>query len=79
MNKRIENIVNNYLKKKSIVYERSLGAEEVTLFMLRAPEEKQDAFMRLLSEKKMEEAMKMVEEFLGIEEGELWKAMHSKG
>lgn len=79
MNKRIEKIVNNYLKKKSIVYERSLGAEEVTLFMLRAPEEDKDKFMDLLSEQKMEEAMKMVEKFLEIPEGELWEAMHTKG
>jgi len=36
----IQNVINKYLKKTAIVQPKALGAEEVTLFMLRAPESK---------------------------------------
>ena len=77
MNK-IDNVIRDYLEKKGIVYERALGAEEIALFMLRAPENDQDQFMKLLGKHKVEEAMNLVEDFLGIEKGDLWDAMHSK-
>lgn len=78
MNKRIEKIINTYLEKEAIIYERALGAEEIALFMLRAPENDQEKFMKFLGEKRVEEAMGLVEDFLGIGKGDLWDAMHKK-
>jgi len=78
MNERIKKIIIAHLKKRSIVYERALGAEEIVLFMLKAPKNKQDQFINLLGDEKVEDAMNLVEDFLGIEEGDLWDAMHSK-
>jgi len=60
----IKKIIKAYLEKKGIIYERTLGAEEITLFMMRAPEKEQEKFMNLLNEQKVEEAMKIVENFL---------------
>jgi len=73
----IQNVINKYLKKTAIVQPKALGAEEVTLFMLRAPESKQDLFMNLLSEEKVKEAINLVEDFLQIQSNTLWEAMHT--
>lgn len=73
----IDHILLSYTKKKGIVQPKALGAEEVTLFMLRAPETQQDIFMNLLADERVEEAIGMVENFLQIDSGALWNAMHT--
>ena len=78
MNERIDKIIKAYLKKKGLVYPGAFGAEEVTLFLLRAPDPKKDEFINLLGKENVEGAINIVEDFLGIGEGDLWAAMHKR-
>lgn len=75
MNRSAQKILKTYLEKKSLLYERALGAEELWQFMSKASEEVQNLVFKLLNEGNVEEAIKIVEKTLGLEEGQLWQYM----
>jgi len=81
MKNSIDRIVKTYRAKKALVYEGCLGAEELFQFYKDAPEETKNEFDTLLqseNEKDREQAISILEKFLGIVEGELYKCMLKK-
>ena len=73
MNSKIKNVITKHLEKNAILYEHSLGAEEMWHFMAKAPLELQNLVFKMLNQGNVEEAIKIVEKTLGMEEGTLWK------
>jgi hypothetical protein len=78
MKNSIDLIAQVYITKKALVYEGCLGVEELFKFYRDAPEETKDEFDELLNseeEKDRKRAIGILEKFLGILEGELYKCM----
>ena len=72
---KIKKILKAYQQKENMVYPKALGAEEIALFILRAPQSDQAEFMELLSKNKIQKAINLIENFLELEENSLWEAM----
>ena len=80
MKNSIDRIIRAYRTRKALVYEGCLGAEELWKFYKNAPEETKDEFDELIKskdEQDQKQAIAILEKFLGILEGELYKCMLS--
>ena len=81
MKKSTDRIARVYLTKKALVYEGCLGVEELFKFYRDAPEDTKNEFDELLNSEEEEDrkqAIGILENFLGILEGELYKCMSHK-